>query len=177
MHERGHYQASSERMKAFYQTPEGEAHRQRIRQSKLGKARPPFVTQKVRESLDRFWNTPEGWALRERLSEQRTDGLHDTPYGPGWNKQRYKARQRDKVCILCGLTPEVHGKALDVHHIHARREFGYVPGQNDNYRWANHLANLITLCPKCHMKVEMKSANVPPDYRQAADELWNMFIG
>lgn len=175
MRERGHYQANSERMAAFYQTPDGDAFKARMSQARKGVARPPHVTQRVRESVIRYWNTPEGIALRERLSELRSDGLHDAPYGPNWNNQRSKARKRDGCCILCERTDEQNGKALDVHHIHARRKFGYVPGQNTNYQFANHLANLITLCPACHMRVEMKGATVPVDYQQQADALWTLF--
>lgn len=177
MRKRGHYTAMSERMKAFYQTPEGEVFRQHVAQAKQGKPRPPMVRQKLRDALNAFWDTPDGVALRERLSEQRTDGLPDAPYGPGWARQAVKARSRDTCCVLCGATRATSGRVLDVHHIHARRKFGYIPGQNVNYRWANHLANLVTLCQSCHIRVEMKGAAVPPDYQSRADELWLQFIG
>lgn len=177
MRERGHYAAASERMQAFYQTPEGEAFRLHIADSKRGKPRPPLVRQKLRDALNAFWDTPEGVSLRERLSEQRTSGLPDAPYGPGWAKQAVKARARDGWCVLCQATRATTGRVLDVHHIHARRKFGYVPGQNTNYRWANHLANLVTLCQSCHIRVEMKGVAVPAAYQQRADELWSQFIG
>jgi hypothetical protein len=176
MTERGHFQAASERMQAFYQTPEGEAFRQHVAQSKRGKPRPPIVRQKLRVALNAFWDTPEGIALRERISEQRTEGLPDTPYGPGWSKQAAKARARDRQCVMCGAARGTNGRVLDVHHIHPRRKFGYVPGQNVNYRWANHLANLMTLCPACHIRIELKGAPVPTAYQQHADELWDQFI-
>ena len=32
--------------------------------------------------------------------------------------------------------------------------FGYVAGENENYKEANQLDNLITLCPSCHKKAE-----------------------
>jgi DEAD/DEAH box helicase domain-containing protein len=41
-----------------------------------------------------------------------------------------------------------------MHHIRPFREFGYVPGQNDHYRQANRLENLVTLCPSCHRRAE-----------------------
>jgi DEAD/DEAH box helicase domain-containing protein len=34
------------------------------------------------------------------------------------------------------------------------RDFGYVPGENDYYRPANRLENLVTLCPSCHQRAE-----------------------
>jgi DEAD/DEAH box helicase domain-containing protein len=41
-----------------------------------------------------------------------------------------------------------------VHHIRPFREFGYIPGENENYLLANALDNLITLCPTCHHRAE-----------------------
>jgi DEAD/DEAH box helicase domain-containing protein len=45
-----------------------------------------------------------------------------------------------------------------VHHVVPFREFGWVPGQNENHRQANALANLATLCPECHRLAERKVA-------------------
>jgi DEAD/DEAH box helicase domain-containing protein len=42
----------------------------------------------------------------------------------------------------------------DVHHIIPFRTFGYIPGVNENYRLANALENLLTLCAACHQRVE-----------------------
>jgi DEAD/DEAH box helicase domain-containing protein len=47
-----------------------------------------------------------------------------------------------------------------VHHIRPFRDFGYIRGQNDNYRLANDLDNLITLCASCHRRVEMAQRTV-----------------
>jgi len=75
-------------------------------------------------------------------------------YGPNWPEQRDKARQRDGYrCTVCGA-PEQPGRQHDVHHIRPFRSFGYVPGVNDNYKLANRLENLRTLCRSCHRKVE-----------------------
>lgn len=91
-------------------------------------------------------------------------------YGPNWSKQRNAARERDDfLCRNCGA-PEssprpspsgktsagegVRGRQHDVHHVHPFREFGYVRGQNENYKQANALNNLMTLCPSCHRKAE-----------------------
>jgi DEAD/DEAH box helicase domain-containing protein len=41
-----------------------------------------------------------------------------------------------------------------VHHVIPFRSFGYVPGVNENYRQANALGNLLTLCAACHQRVE-----------------------
>jgi len=76
-------------------------------------------------------------------------------YGPNWKKQRNKARKRDNyTCQKCHITEEKLGKQLDVHHIKPIREFGYIPNENDNYKPANNLENLICLCNKCHLTMD-----------------------
>lgn len=70
-------------------------------------------------------------------------------HGPNWYSQRRKARRRDKyLCQHCGLSDrecvKETGQPLHVHHIVPFRVFG------DDYEAANHLRNLITLCPACH---------------------------
>ncbi|MCX7681685.1 MAG: DUF1998 domain-containing protein [Anaerolineae bacterium] len=75
-------------------------------------------------------------------------------YGPDWPAQRDAARARDGYrCCQCGA-PEQGGRQHDVHHLIPFRTFGYVPGVNDFYKYANRLDNLITLCPACHRRVE-----------------------
>lgn len=75
-------------------------------------------------------------------------------YGPNWPEQRDKARARDGYrCRTCGA-PERDGRQHDVHHIRPFREYGYIPGENENYLLANQLDNLITLCPTCHRRAE-----------------------
>lgn len=75
--------------------------------------------------------------------------------GPNWTKQARAARERDqRTCQKCGIREDVLGRRLDVHHIVPFHTFGYVPDQNDHYRAANDLANLISLCPRCHQLVE-----------------------
>lgn len=68
--------------------------------------------------------------------------------GANWHKQRELARKRDNdTCQHCGITKNQIGRELDVHHIVPFRHF-------DDYRIANALDNLITLCGSCHMKAE-----------------------
>ena len=75
-------------------------------------------------------------------------------YGPNWAAQRAAARQRDGYrCRTCGA-PERENRQHDVHHLQPFRAFGYIPGENDLYRQANALDNLITLCPRCHRRAE-----------------------
>jgi DEAD/DEAH box helicase domain-containing protein len=79
-------------------------------------------------------------------------------YGPNWAQQRERARRRDGFkCRHCGL-PEREDRRHDVHHVRPFRTFGYVSGENENYRAANRLENLVTLCASCHRRAEMSVA-------------------
>jgi DEAD/DEAH box helicase domain-containing protein len=89
--------------------------------------------------------------------------LRPNDYGPNWQTQRLRALDRDNhQCRMCGASGQdpsgfenPQGSiSLHVHHIRPFREFNYIPGQNDNYRQANELDNLITLCPSCHRQAE-----------------------
>ncbi len=77
-------------------------------------------------------------------------------YGPNWMAQARAARKRDgHQCRVCGERKGQKGyKALDVHHIRPFKSFGYVYRENDHYLAANDLANLVTLCPRCHLAIE-----------------------
>ena len=76
-------------------------------------------------------------------------------YGPGWIYQKRAARKRDGYrCQLCGVSEKKYKKALDVHHIIPFREFGYIPGKNENNKQANKLSNLICFCSRCHIQAE-----------------------
>jgi DEAD/DEAH box helicase domain-containing protein len=92
-------------------------------------------------------------------------------YGPNWESQRSAARARDgRRCRQCGAPesapPPVAddggrlgggrggGRQHDVHHLTPFRSFGYVPGLNENYKPANDLSNLVTLCRACHQRAE-----------------------
>ena len=75
------------------------------------------------------------------------------PYrGPNWDTQRQLALERDGFkCRSC--SSEQH---LYVHHIIPFRFFGLA-----NYKKANQLENLISLCVPCHGKAERKVALGP----------------
>lgn len=76
-------------------------------------------------------------------------------YGPNWNQQRKRARQRDyHYCRICGVSENELGQALDVHHLIPFRKFGI-----ENYGVANCLANLRCLCRKHHLAIEKFSLN------------------
>lgn len=91
-------------------------------------------------------------ALTEKLYEAGIL-LRPNNYGPNWQAQRQKALARDGyACQMCGVTQAE--QPLHVHHARPFRDFGYVPGQNENYLDANRVSNLITLCPTCHRRAE-----------------------
>ncbi len=78
--------------------------------------------------------------------------------GPNWSQMRKRARERDGYrCQHCGA-PEREGQEHDVHHLRPFREFGYRPGENDNYLAANQLNNLVTLCRACHWRADGSQA-------------------
>ncbi len=92
-----------------------------------------------------YWFAPtEG-----TLAKLRDVGLWSADplrYGPGWAAQRDAARARDAFrCQVCGL-PE--GPAQ--HHVHHKTPFRHF----ESAEQANHLSNLITLCPRCHQDAE-----------------------
>ena len=89
-------------------------------------------------------------ALNEEIIETlRENGKWNNDpniYGPNWNRQRNRARERDQfTCQVCGLVEQ--GQA---HHVHHKKPFRLFPG----FIEANQLDNLITLCPACHQRAE-----------------------
>ncbi len=96
------------------------------------------------------------WIGPETVERLEAEGVLIPPndYGPEWSVARQAALVRDgHRCRQCSA-PEREGRSHDVHHIKPFRDFGYVPGENRNDRDANHLDNLLTLCPACHARAE-----------------------
>lgn len=73
-------------------------------------------------------------------------------YGPNWLSQRRMARKRDNyTCQDCGIKEEEYGSELSVHHLMPFRDF------NGDWKKANELSNLITLCEyPCHRRRHSK---------------------
>jgi len=70
-------------------------------------------------------------------------------YGPNWKRQARRARVRDgHVCQHCGVAEAALDKKLHVHHITPLRSF------ERDFRSANSLRNLVSLCPSCHKYLE-----------------------
>ena len=95
--------------------------------------------------------------MGEALAEKLYDAgilLRPNDYGPNWQEVRQRALARDNHrCRTCGAEAKP-GQGLHIHHIRPFREYGYIPGENDNYLQANQLENLATLCPSCHRQAE-----------------------
>jgi len=86
------------------------------------------------------------------------DGGCTTYCGPNWHRKRREALERDGyTCQRCGLDNGEHkskwGRAIEVHHIQRRESFRQDSGEID-WKNANRLENLITLCKNCHAKLE-----------------------
>ncbi|MDE0311532.1 MAG: DEAD/DEAH box helicase [Caldilineaceae bacterium] len=80
----------------------------------------------------------------------------DSPndYGPDWQEQRAKTRERDGFrCAECGAD-ETRNRQHDVHHRVPFRVYNYIPGLNRNDLLANSLNNLVLLCRRCHHRME-----------------------
>lgn len=76
-------------------------------------------------------------------------GGYEPYYGPNWMRQRRKARHRDnKTCQHCNLSEQDADHTLEVHHLKPFRLC-------QDYKEANKLANLITLCRDCHIKADV----------------------
>jgi 5-methylcytosine-specific restriction endonuclease McrA len=72
-----------------------------------------------------------------------------TTRGSNWHRQKTLVRLRDGLaCQICGKKPKVGEKRFDIHHITPYGEF------HGDWKQANQISNLITLCRKCHRRVE-----------------------
>lgn len=89
---------------------------------------------------------------RERQGENNVNYRGGTVRyrGRNWSKQKRAAMKRDNYkCQICGVNVKSLRKwGYAVHHIKPYREF------DGDYKAANQLSNLITLCRHCHGKVE-----------------------
>jgi hypothetical protein len=98
--------------------------------------------------------------LADWLSEEFTGEGHpnwaggDTGnYGPGWNRVRREALERDGYeCVVCEKSTAEIGRNPDVHHIVPVRVFE----RSDDHRTADahRLSNVASLCVDCHRKAD-----------------------
>jgi hypothetical protein len=74
-------------------------------------------------------------------------------YGPGWNRVRRNALERDDYeCVVCGATKADIGRNPDVHHIVPVRVFAATDGYEKTD--AHELENVVSLCLPCHRKAD-----------------------
>lgn len=87
---------------------------------------------------------------QETVQHLRSQGLwknDPNQYGPNWTVQRDRARARDNYCCqVCGVQ-----ESEKAHHVHHKTPFRLF----HSFLEANHLENLVTLCPTCHQRVEL----------------------
>ena len=106
----------------------------------------------VELDTDGFW-----LVFGEQLTDQLVAAgilVRPNNYGPNWQEQRRQTLVRDgHRCRTCGAEARP-GSGLHVHHLRPFRDYGYIPEENENYRLANDVANLVTLCPVCHRRAE-----------------------
>ncbi|NLG96803.1 MAG: DEAD/DEAH box helicase [Chloroflexi bacterium] len=93
-----------------------------------------------------YWITLDS----EVVNGLRSDGLWSSDpnqYGPAWPLIRKMVLERDGfTCQSCGASQ--NATVLHVHHKIPFRSF-------TNPAQANHLDNLVTLCPSCHHRAEL----------------------
>lgn len=78
-----------------------------------------------------------------------------TEYASGWLYARRRALERDEYrCQRCGVGRDRLETNPHVHHIVPIKEF-------DDPADAHELRNLVTLCPRCHPKVEHGVVELP----------------
>lgn len=94
---------------------------------------------------------------KERIGKNNPNFVHGLTHlypgrGQNWHSQRRKALKRDNhTCQVC----HKQKKVMHVHHI-----VPYVSFDN-NWKKANRLSNLVTLCQNCHPKVERGKVPCP----------------
>jgi 5-methylcytosine-specific restriction endonuclease McrA len=99
----------------------------------------------VSNRLDCTRKTVNRWMERHEINIQfwKGDG-YTSPYPGDWRNIAEKIRDRDGMCVRCGIEPE---RTLSVHHIVPVKEF-------EDPKEAHYPENLLSLCRSCHRKVE-----------------------
>ena len=96
------------------------------------------------------------YLTRRRPRRAKTPGGHAVArdgYGPNWRAQRKAALERDEYrCQRCGrqAPQDEWWRVVAVHHKRKIRLFYDEKAGGIDYRQANELNNLETLCHECH---------------------------
>lgn len=110
----------------------------------------------IRENEDRKQKISEAFTGDKHPNWQGgTSRGYGSYRGPNWKQQRTKALKRDGYkCIVCGMTNDEHmekyGNGLHVNHIEPYHNI-------NNYKIANRLSNLESLCVTHHSQREDRS--------------------
>ncbi|MDE2886788.1 MAG: HNH endonuclease [Gemmatimonadota bacterium] len=102
----------------------------------------------------------ESWATVDSDAGERP-ALKGRPQfrGGNWKVRAALARERDGFrCRNCGVTEEALGRQLDVHHKIPVRLF-------ESAAAANRPDNLISVCRPCHKRMEDRTADELPLFR------------
>lgn len=88
-------------------------------------------------------------------------------YGPNWQEQREKAlKDADYSCVSCGVDEGDDKQYYDdvSLHVHHKIPLRVFEGQFESVPWevANHVKNLIALCPSCHAITDDQDNHVVP---------------
>jgi DEAD/DEAH box helicase domain-containing protein len=87
----------------------------------------------------------------DALRRQGLWGSDPNRYGPNWAEQRDRARARDGYrCQVCAAVEGGAAFGSAAHHVHHKVPFRRFRSPER----ANRLENLVTLCPRCHRRVE-----------------------
>lgn len=95
---------------------------------------------------------------KKKPKDARRRVIEKDGYGPNWYAQRARALKRDEyTCQHCGKKgiKKVNraGRIYWTVHVHHKKKiklFVNLRTKELDYRKANRLSNLITLCPRCH---------------------------
>lgn len=84
-----------------------------------------------------------------------------------WESHRKRILERDDYeCVFCGMDDDLHtrafGRGLHIHHIIPRREYGTDSKQN-----------LMTVCTRCHRKIEAISDHLLDERRDEESDYMN----
>jgi hypothetical protein len=94
--------------------------------------------------------------------------------GVTWKNNAQAARERDQICMSCGIDAVGIGQKLSVDHIVPFR-LTFIYGNNDG-KDPNDLCNLLCLCRSCHArKTRAESILLRGDISKFKDEL-NKFL-